>query len=245
MKTLHFAAFLVTAAHLLHASSAAAQTPRTAVTLQNSSFGIPLTGTVPGTPVTTLAVCTGDTPGSSASAGWTTYANTARTDITSWIVTAPGGYTSNLVSVGGGQNGLVQRMVAQNTPTDVNRVSGRVYVVAGQVALQLGNGGSGGGDNGVSTALGGWQYISACGRPDMLNNQVTIYGVGPAVFYVDDVNVDFSSSCPSCDHPYFDVGAPLSPDCGSCYAQVCAADPYCCSVWWDSICVDEADPICF
>jgi len=47
-----------------------------------------------------------------------------------------------------------------------------------------------------------------------------------------------------CDHDKCDEGGPLDPKCGTCEAAVCAADDYCCTVEWDSLCVKEADKQC-
>jgi hypothetical protein len=50
----------------------------------------------------------------------------------------------------------------------------------------------------------------------------------------------------SCSHAENVQGAPLSSSCSLCAASVCSYDPYCCSIWWDGICVTEAqsDPDC-
>jgi hypothetical protein len=62
--------------------------------------------------------------------------------------------------------------------------------------IQIGNGGAGGGELGISTKSGEWQHISACGRKDTLNNEVVIYSSGgPAVSYVDDAWVGYDPSC--------------------------------------------------
>jgi hypothetical protein len=54
------------------------------------------------------------------------------------------------------------------------------------------------------------------------------------------------SDCPDgcyCGDPC-KPGPAHDPSCGSCDAEVCAADPYCCEVEWDGVCVDEAESIC-
>jgi hypothetical protein len=51
----------------------------------------------------------------------------------------------------------------------------------------------------------------------------------------------------SCDHDECTQGGALDPSCGSCAADVCAADAYCCDGTngaWDNICVNEASDIC-
>jgi hypothetical protein len=225
----------------------------------NSGFDSPWA--VPaGEPATTLAVCSYP-PGAfgwSASKYWTVYANTPATSINSWITDAPsyppGGPLgpSNLMAVGGDQDGIVQELrdpataapLGQCTATDLNAVSAWVYVVAGAAQLQFGNGGAGGGIPEVSTTQGEWEQITACGRGDLLNNQITIYGVGPSVFYVDDVEAKFSDACAVCSHDAHTEGAPLSADCGLCESTLCAADPFCCSTWWDAACVSQAATLC-
>jgi hypothetical protein len=47
-----------------------------------------------------------------------------------------------------------------------------------------------------------------------------------------------------CDHDPCTTGGCLDPACDPCVSQICAADPYCCSSAWDSICVDEVESIC-
>ncbi len=46
--------------------------------------------------------------------------------------------------------------------------------------------------------------------------------------------------CSTCCAPNGGVGC----DDAACEALVCAADPFCCSTSWDSICSGEADPLC-
>jgi len=48
----------------------------------------------------------------------------------------------------------------------------------------------------------------------------------------------------SCDHGVCEIGAKLNAGCDSCSAQVCGADPYCCSTDWDQLCVDQAKSLC-
>ncbi len=56
-----------------------------------------------------------------------------------------------------------------------------------------------------------------------------------------------SSDCTECVNVCHDVcttGVAMVASCGSCVADVCAADPYCCGTSWDEVCVDEASEIC-
>jgi hypothetical protein len=242
MKMLHVCASLAAAAIVFETASASA------FTLANPDFTSPAPGFPAGGPVTTLAVCVGDAVGQSASASWTTFANTVQTDVNSWLLTGPEGLSSNLVAVGGREDGLVQVLpgTGLHDMTDVNHVDAWVYVVAGRVGVQLGDGGCGGGESGVSMSTGTWEYIHACARPDRRNNEVTLYGAGPAVFYVHKASVSYDPACPFCAHDRATAGAPLSPDCGVCEATVCApsVDPYCCTTAWDPICVSEAAAMC-
>src|SRR6185312_2457741 len=48
----------------------------------------------------------------------------------------------------------------------------------------------------------------------------------------------------TCAHPICSTGSELDGTCDSCAAQVCAADDYCCSTAWDSICVGEVGSVC-
>jgi hypothetical protein len=48
----------------------------------------------------------------------------------------------------------------------------------------------------------------------------------------------------SCDHDVCEEGAALDTSCGQCAANVCDADPYCCTDTWDAICVGEVETEC-
>lgn len=47
-----------------------------------------------------------------------------------------------------------------------------------------------------------------------------------------------------CAHPVCYEGAALDASCGSCVDDICAVDPYCCTVGWDNVCVGEVTSIC-
>ncbi|MCA9705697.1 MAG: hypothetical protein KDK70_07610 [Myxococcales bacterium] len=173
--------------------------------LLNSSFDQPTAGTTPGDAMNTPAVCTSATGWNSASAFWTTWINTTLTQVTSWIATSPDGfYTANLVYAGGMADGLVQVLsqsptelvyVPMNTWTDVNAVGAWVWVVTGEVGIQLGNGGQAGGPFHTSQSSGSWEWIGGCGRADGLNNEITIYATEPSIFYADDAMVYYDAAC--------------------------------------------------
>ena len=48
----------------------------------------------------------------------------------------------------------------------------------------------------------------------------------------------------TCKHADCSTGAKLTKTCNTCTSEICSADPYCCAVTWDSICVGEAGSIC-
>jgi hypothetical protein len=48
----------------------------------------------------------------------------------------------------------------------------------------------------------------------------------------------------SCSHPICSSGGHLTSGCDPCATKICAADSYCCSTAWDSICVGEVSSIC-
>jgi hypothetical protein len=47
-----------------------------------------------------------------------------------------------------------------------------------------------------------------------------------------------------CAHAMCDEGDPLDPACDPCVASICAVDDYCCSTYWDHICVGEVASVC-
>jgi hypothetical protein len=49
---------------------------------------------------------------------------------------------------------------------------------------------------------------------------------------------------PGVCHPLCETGPALNVECDPCVAQICAADSFCCSTGWDSICVGEVTSIC-
>jgi hypothetical protein len=57
---------------------------------------------------------------------------------------------------------------------------------------------------------------------------------------------DGSGQCvaSSCSHPICSSGVRLTSTCDPCASQICAADPYCCTTKWDSICVGEVASVC-
>jgi hypothetical protein len=52
--------------------------------------------------------------------------------------------------------------------------------------------------------------------------------------------------CPpaSCAHGVCEPGVALDPGCDTCVAAVCEVDDFCCTVFWDRVCVQEAEALC-
>ncbi|TSC29297.1 hypothetical protein [Corallococcus sp. Z5C101001] len=48
----------------------------------------------------------------------------------------------------------------------------------------------------------------------------------------------------ACTHGACTQGGPLTQGCSSCANTVCNVDSYCCTITWDSICVNEAKQLC-
>ncbi|KYF75713.1 hypothetical protein BE11_39270 [Sorangium cellulosum] len=47
-----------------------------------------------------------------------------------------------------------------------------------------------------------------------------------------------------CAHSQCDAGGALAPSCDPCAASVCAVDAFCCTVAWDSACVQKVGSVC-
>lgn len=189
----------------LSAPADAAASGPMSVYLLNGGFNTPQPGIAPGDPANTPPPPGPLASGTvSASKYWTTWA-IPMMQITSWLTTSPDGfYTANLVYTGG-PGGLVAPLsqsptqwvyVPENTSTNVNSVGAWVWVVEGQISIQLGNGGSAGGPWHQSQTAGTWEWVGGCGRADGLNTQIVIYGsTEPSLFYVDDAIVTYDPAC--------------------------------------------------
>jgi hypothetical protein len=53
----------------------------------------------------------------------------------------------------------------------------------------------------------------------------------------DDGDVD-------CAHARCKIGEALDAACNPCVADICEVDPFCCSVFWDALCVNEVETVC-
>lgn len=49
---------------------------------------------------------------------------------------------------------------------------------------------------------------------------------------------------PPCAHDVCEPGEALDQACDTCATSICAADPFCCTVFWDRVCVEEAETVC-
>jgi hypothetical protein len=62
---------------------------------------------------------------------------------------------------------------------------------------------------------------------------------------VGEVESVCGETCGStCAHDRCEKGAALDPTCDPCVAQVCAADPYCCTNGWNFYCVMQVQSVC-
>jgi len=69
---------------------------------------------------------------------------------------------------------------------------------------------------------------------------------GEPVMQAPGTQVRALSFTEGCGHSPCQTGGVLVPGCGAdnCTAWICSADPYCCAVEWDSICVNEVGSVC-
>ncbi|MSP26190.1 MAG: hypothetical protein EXR75_13735 [Myxococcales bacterium] len=52
-----------------------------------------------------------------------------------------------------------------------------------------------------------------------------------------DGTADAADTASCCPHSKCTTGAPLTPGCDTCVAAICVADPFCCTMDWDDLCV--------
>jgi hypothetical protein len=48
----------------------------------------------------------------------------------------------------------------------------------------------------------------------------------------------------TCGHSICETGAAVSSTCDTCVVNICSRDPFCCTTFWDGICVGEVSSIC-
>jgi hypothetical protein len=84
-------------------------------------------------------------------------------------------------------------------------------------------------------------YGSACGGYDGMPRADGGDGMDHRQLLVDLV---VEGTGGTCSHEPWVTGAALADGCSACVAAVCAADSYCCTTSWDSICVNKAKQRC-
>ncbi len=66
-------------------------------------------------------------------------------------------------------------------------------------------------------------------------------------FCVQEAQTECGLTCDEpveCTHDVCEAGEALEPACDDCATNVCAVDEFCCTVFWDRVCVQEAEEIC-
>jgi hypothetical protein len=109
-----------------------------------------------------------------------------------------------------------------------------------------GSAGAAGGDGGLDGGDGG---DAACNKslvaPDVWTCDPKKYGDCICDCLCGAVDDDCKTGeCNACSHDECTQGTPLSPNCGSCVASICAQDSYCCATDWDGPCTMDAETIC-
>jgi hypothetical protein len=94
-----------------------------------------------------------------------------------------------------------------------------------------------GGNYGTSSLT----YGSACGGYDGMTRADGGDGMDHRQLLVDMV---VEGSGGTCAHEPYVTGSALASGCSACVAAVCAADSYCCTTSWDSVCVNKANQRC-
>jgi hypothetical protein len=61
-------------------------------------------------------------------------------------------------------------------------------------------------------------------------------------WYIDDIRIVVDAE--ACSHDVCEAGAALDPGCSTCATTVCDVDAFCCEVFWDRVCVQEAETMC-
>jgi Trypsin len=82
-----------------------------------------------------------------------------------------------------------------------------------------------------------------------IDQQIQAWGGGGTDGGTTDSGADTGTDAgtdggPACAHSKCASGTKLVKTCDACVAKICAADAYCCSTSWDSICVGEVQSVC-
>ncbi|HMN96824.1 MAG TPA: hypothetical protein PKC43_07255 [Phycisphaerales bacterium] len=107
---------------------------------------------------------------------------------------------------------------------------------------------SGPGVNVVRNSAGAWdQILNLTNGTYTLQIQATALGTVPGTGLA--YNATFKQATPECGSPLtgscFTVNGGPFCNAAPCCSAVCAADPFCCNVQWDSICVSGAITACY
>ena len=91
------------------------------------------------------------------------------------------------VTTNGGDNGLFQSFLPENTGPDHAIGSAWIYVISGQVGIGTGNDGAIGFDA-LTVTMGQWEFLQA-GNGVPPANEFIIYAYGGGHFYAENANV--------------------------------------------------------
>jgi hypothetical protein len=182
----------------------------------------------------------------------------------------PYAHTGAFFDVTSGSNGscggsyLCTGTAGYDGPTGLGTPNGALIASGGgggggDAGTDSGGGDSGGGDAGTDSGGGG----GSCAHPICSSGSKLTSGCDPCATKVcasdsyccttawDSICVgEVSSICGqscgggSCAHPICSTGSKLASGCDPCATKICAADSYCCTTQWDSICVGEVKSIC-
>jgi hypothetical protein len=98
-------------------------------------------------------------------------------------------------------------------------------------------------------ASGSGTVANRTGSADLVGESIVLdllSAKGDFIPQPDNVKIRALSSAVLCAHSACSTGGFLTAGCGpdDCVAAICNADPYCCTVAWDSICVGEVGSVC-
>ncbi len=98
-------------------------------------------------------------------------------------------------------------------------------------------------------ASGSGTVANRTGAADLNGESIVLDLLTPKGDFIkqpDDVKVRALSVPVGCAHSPCSTGAFLAAGCGpdDCVSWICNADPFCCAVAWDSVCVGEVGSVC-
>jgi hypothetical protein len=88
-------------------------------------------------------------------------------------------------------------------------------------------------------------FVGACGAEELdegpgLDDQVELDEEAEA----EAIETVAQALADQCGHSICEPGPAVGFNCDTCVQQICAQDPYCCTNYWDNICVNEVSTIC-